>query len=1014
MKIRFDSASWHRNTSHRLSDWYSCASLHCQTESSFNKGLTVQAGTGIPVRESVTTKSGSATYSAGDGTLAVFGGAELSTTNQDLIIETDNIQVTGTINTGTHGVTLNCFTADREVGLNKMSITGLRLSEGDLQRISANGMIVGGGQCGVFYVEGITSDSSSNIASIFTIQATRDDAYVKFETTASTFSDLAVQSDNGIELEVDLSTSHGNLFFDGDFDNDNTGDAINRISFTDDLVLTSKAILTLAVTSGLIEPYGSLTLRAGTGIVIENDLLREGADATATLFIMPDYESTGDGVLTVATNTTVDSNNCDIVITAWDIDLIGSLDSADATILVHGAQSGQKIDLGQTPATNNLVISDQELGRISTGGGLTIGSSLNEYLMVDGITDGNSDTVGTLTLVSTRAGSPSTYEGQVVFRTGASYFNKGITILAGAGILMDQSVTTKASPTVLNGGTGSLTITASTELSTTDQELTIKADDIQLEAVGGGVEPIAIMTGSAVTTIDCVTVDRPVALGFSNNLYFSISGDEMQKVSSTGLTIGGADCGQIVVQGISSFNSGQVISPGIVTLVAQGCTTAANCNIVFSASPSTFPRLAAVADSGINVQEVLTVGEGNMLLDGDTDNTGDSITIADSNTLVANLLMTLQTGTGNIVPAGKLTLEAGDGIVLNNDLAGSTTDEIVLNADFQTPGNGIITVANGRQIVTSNGPVVITAFDIDLMVGDGTVANAELNTGTAPIHFHGSDASQTIGLGGTAQDMHLEDTEIGSITSNGGLTIGSSLSGDILIDQLLQTSTDRVGILTLVATKAGSKIDFSNNPTTFQKGVVLNAAGGIVFSQDVTAKNSTTLLNAGTGTLSVSSGKYLTIENQQLQITADDLDFEGNVHTGTAAVAVTCTTDNLSVGLGNVTSFDGLSSLTLTNSEIQRISGSGLTIGFDSTPTCGTITVNGVQNTATNNMNGIVTLAAFRDDIRAYTKFEHESSTFGAVAVQVQCDMCDLLAVQCDMCDLLADSDWTGGRWHSN
>ena len=32
-------------------------------------------------------------------------------------------------------------------------------------------------------------------------------------------------------------------------------------------------------------------------------------------------------------------------------------------------------------------------------------------------------------------------------------------------------------------------------------------------------------------------------------------------------------------------------------------------------------------------------------------------------------------------------------------------------------------------------------------------------------------------------------------------------------------------------------------------------------------------------------------------------------------------------------------------------------------------------------------------------------STFGAVAVQVQCAL---------LCVLVADSGWTGGRWHSN
>ena len=953
--------------------------------SSFNKGLTVQAGAGIPIRKSVTTKSGAAVYNAGTGTVAVMGTSVLSTTDQDLTIISDNFQIpaSGTITTGTHGIEVNCFSADREVGLNKMSISGLTIEDTVLQKITANGMVLGGDQCGPITVSGISSASSGNIESIFTISAIRDNANVKFETYGSTFNDLAVQADNGIEVEVAVTTTYGNIYFDGDFDNDNTADAINCISFIDGLVLTSKAILTLEVTTGLIEPYGSLTLRAGTGIVIEDDLLREGADIAKTLVLMPDYESEGDGILTIFTNTLVNSNNADIIITAWDIDLKGTLNATDSAITIHGAQSMQKIDLGQTPATNNMVISDQELGRINTVAGLTIGSSSNEYIMVDGITDSNSDSFGTLTLVATRQGNPANYQGQVVFRTSSSMFNKGITILTGAGVLMDQSVTTKASPTLLNAGTGAVTITASTELSTTDQELIIKADDIDLELAAIAVEPTAILTGTASTSIDCITADRNVGLGITNLLYLSISGPELQKVSSTGFKLGGDTCGQMTVQGITALNSGELLSPGVITLMAQSCNTASNCNILFSVAPSTFPRLAAVADSGIDIQEALTVSEGDMFLDGDSDNTGDSITINDLITLHANLVLTLQAGTGDIIPAGKLTLEAGDGIVLNNNLASSSSDEIVLNADYSTPGNGMMTVARGKQITTINGPVLITAFDVDLMVGDGLSSNAELNTGNATVQIQGSSSAQSIGLGGTVQQMHLEDTEIGSITSNGGLTIGTSTSGDILVDMLLESSTDKLGILTLVATKAGSTIEFSNNPTTFQKGVVLTAAGGILFLEDVRAKTSTTYLNAGTGTLSVAASKYLTIEDQKLEITADDLDFSGNVHAGTAAIAVSCTTDHLQIGLGNVSAFDGTSSLTLTNSEIQRISASGLTLGFDNSPVCGTVTVNGVENTATGSLSGIVTLAAFRDDVRAYTKFTVAASTFGAIAVQV-------------------------------
>ena len=45
-----------------------------------------------------------------------------------------------------------------------------------------------------------------------------------------------------------------------------------------------------------------------------------------------DYESAGDGTFTVITGKVVTSNKSDVTITAWDMDLDGSLSSGTLTI----------------------------------------------------------------------------------------------------------------------------------------------------------------------------------------------------------------------------------------------------------------------------------------------------------------------------------------------------------------------------------------------------------------------------------------------------------------------------------------------------------------------------------------------------------------------------------------------------------------------------------------------------------------------------------------------------------
>ena len=62
----------------------------------------------------------------------------------------------------------------------------------------------------------------------------------------------------------------------------------------------------------------------------------------------------------------------------------------------------------------------RELGRLTTTQ-LTIGNSVNSHITVHGITDGNSDSVGTINLVATASGA------MVVFDGGDSEFDKAIT-----------------------------------------------------------------------------------------------------------------------------------------------------------------------------------------------------------------------------------------------------------------------------------------------------------------------------------------------------------------------------------------------------------------------------------------------------------------------------------------------------------------------------------------------------------------------------------------------------------
>jgi hypothetical protein len=194
----------------------------------FNQALTVQAMGGVTVRQSVITINGATVVNAGTGTLTVGTARTLSTTNQHLTITADNIDMTGSaaISSGTAALKMECTTGGLAVGLGSIgqSVLPFWLSGNELQRITANGMTLGGSNCGDQLVNAITSAHSGFISGIFTLIGSRDDAKVVFAFYPSTFNAVSVQADNGVLLKRDLTTTIGAIFFDGDVENSSSSD----------------------------------------------------------------------------------------------------------------------------------------------------------------------------------------------------------------------------------------------------------------------------------------------------------------------------------------------------------------------------------------------------------------------------------------------------------------------------------------------------------------------------------------------------------------------------------------------------------------------------------------------------------------------------------------------------------------------------------------------------------------------------------------------------------------------
>jgi hypothetical protein len=149
----------------------------------------------------------------------------------------------------------------------------------------------------------------------------------------------------------------------------------------------------MEATTGSIENAGALTLTAGSGIIFLDSMT--GSAVNRSVVFDADYESHGDGTLTVTVDKAVVTNNGAVTVTAWDIDLDGSFSSGTAPTTLHGAKTDQTLGVG---TQKDMQVSDAELGRMTSAGGLTVGSSTTANVHVGGITTANSDEIGVISL----------------------------------------------------------------------------------------------------------------------------------------------------------------------------------------------------------------------------------------------------------------------------------------------------------------------------------------------------------------------------------------------------------------------------------------------------------------------------------------------------------------------------------------------------------------------------------------------------------------------------------------
>jgi hypothetical protein len=408
--------------------------------------LTLAAEAGIVLHDSLSALSGhlrmnSNSDFADDGIFTISATKTLDSANSVLTLTVSDIDLEGKITTGTAPIVLLPSIANATFGLGATSPRNITVSGTELARITSNGLEMGSNQSSTIEVSGITQSNSNAVDGVISLIATRQGAQIVFDAMGSSFNALVAQANNGITLSANVATDTGVLTLDGDSNDGVDGD--DRITFNGARTLISETVMTLDATSGGLFRADAqiLTLKSNRGVTINDHLTIPGHEGVG-LHIDADSNGSGSGTFTLASGKTLSTNKGLLLLTAADVQVLGSVTTGNQTITLHTAAK-RTIGLGTTSQDMDIV--GAELGML-TAQGLTIGKPLaTQSITVQGITVANSGLIsGILTLITTVDDS------QIVFDSGPSLFY-ALSAQADNGVMVNTNVTTTSDAMYLDG-----------------------------------------------------------------------------------------------------------------------------------------------------------------------------------------------------------------------------------------------------------------------------------------------------------------------------------------------------------------------------------------------------------------------------------------------------------------------------------------------------------------------------------------------------------------------------------
>jgi len=560
----------------------------------------------------------------GQGSLRIAPGAPLSSSGALHITASDlDIQDTLSVKGGALHISGSKMRQPMALGDGEASqdSEALQLNSETLSWISAPlGSVFGGTRGGHIEVGGVAKSTSQGLGGVLTLVAGVVGAQVRFDNQEATFRSLSAQAYSGIVLHGNTTTVDGDLRIDGDSQGGDSQDSSRGpgLTLSRDLRLEAASKMMIGKAGGArVEYGGKLTLLAGNGLDFNVSAECRGPKGRSEVHMNADTDSDGAGKIHLGHGGAWRSNGNDVHITASDIDVHGEMNVGLSKVSIHSSKPAEIIAVGGSegakPRYNqqlktekffmmstkevDMHLDDAELSRFKASG-LSVGSSTNGNLMVQSITNSSTKDLGLLTLKAMAKDTLVSFTDEVNVA-------KGLTVQAEGGLIIQRNLTSEGGEVRLRSGTGALNINRKGGIDTTGEELFIEADQMVING--------EIHTGLGATTIDCVTGGNTLGLGYgTGNL--QVTGDEMQKIHTTGISMGGYVCGNVIVNHVEAHHGANI--EGIFTLAA----VREDSHIIVGDAPSSFNALVIQADNGIFISGDLSTTSdefGILTIDGD-------------------------------------------------------------------------------------------------------------------------------------------------------------------------------------------------------------------------------------------------------------------------------------------------------------------------------------------------------------------------------------------------------------